>query len=216
MTGTAVEPPQLMTENHTRTLLAVLVSLDPRLKAPDETTAAIRCRAWTSLLAEVDPVFAAKFVEHAYQQVRDWPLQPAEILQAWRTEAAEAREEATQEQRVIDRSDRRATIAVGQQYLRDCWAAVLAGQEPPPRPPDLNTLTPEQDARQRRCTYYDLCACDHTRCRNGYLDAEAVVIGVHGVEYPGVQRCSFCRDALLMAEEQGRAVSPGRHGGRRR
>jgi hypothetical protein len=36
------------------------------------------------LLAEVDPGFAVKYAEHAYQELRELAITPAEILGAWR------------------------------------------------------------------------------------------------------------------------------------
>ena len=219
---TAVEPAQLMTVQHVETLLAVLVSLDSRLTAPDATSAAIRANAWSKLLGEVEPQFALRYAEHAYQQVRDWPLQPAEILQAWRTRVVEGAQRAEQDarqaqgqQQAADASTWRQAQQAGIDYLRALLAADgnMDAVGPPPR---VALLTPEQEARERRCRFHQLCACPHDRCRDGWLDAEAVILGHGGRQYPCVQRCSFCHDALLMAEEQGLAVRPGQRGGRRR
>lgn len=206
---------QAMTTEHVEALLALLVSLDPRLRAPDAGTAEIRVRAWAGLLAEVDPAYAVAYVERAYQEIRDWPLQPAEILQAWRAEAEEKAEAAGEE--LFD-GDGMQRWAAGQgwepvvlDWLREVLAAANRGEDPTsvPQPhTSVRPLTPQQDAWQRRCAYHRICACDHTHCRAGFLDAEEEIIGWQGHRYPVVRRCNHCEDALKMAIEQGLAKRP--------
>lgn len=213
-------PQQEMTENHIRLLLATLVSLDSRLATPDRTSDAIRVSAWLKLLGEVDPAYAMRHAERAYQQVRDWPLQPAEILQAWRADQAAG--QRVQETQAVREESARLLPGAGEamrRYVRDVWDAVQNGRawDSVARPPQVVTISRAQDERERRCPHHRLCACTHDRCRAGWLDAEAVIIGVNGREYPAVQECSWCRDAKLMAEELGQAPRPGtRTAGRRR
>jgi hypothetical protein len=210
-----------MTEDHVRALLALLVSLDGRLRASDENSAALRTRAWSTLLAEVDPGFAVKYAEHAYQELRELAITPAEILGAWREHERLGAETAGEA--LFD-----ASRYVGQQhgwdpvmvdYLRDVNAAVRAGQDPASVPlPETarKPLTAEQDAWQRRCPYHRLCACDHTACRDGFLDEEEIRVGWNGLPYPTVTRCLHCLDALKMAIETGVAKDPAaRNAGRR-
>lgn len=194
-----------------RVLLAYLVALDPRLRASDEGTAAIRTKAWAKLLDEVDPGYAMRFVELAYSEPREWALQPAEILQGWRTAQADARtaEETLWREKY---PDRRKSSAVMQAYIRKVWAAIQGGKsfDTVPRPVGLVVqLSPEADARERRCVYHRICACEHIQCRDGLLDEEVVLVNGLGVSYPAVKRCPFCNDALLMAEERGLAKRPG-------
>jgi hypothetical protein len=209
---------EAMTEAHIEALLALLVSLDPRLRAPDAGTAELRVRAWTSLLGEVSPAFAVKYSELAYQEVRDWPLAPAEILMAWR----EVQQAAAVEQgEALFAGDRTRVRQSGwaPEIVDWCLAVIDAtrrGEDPEsvPRPqlPE-RYLTPAQEAWQRRCTFHTLCACDHTVCRDGFLDVETSSEGLFGT-YPAVQRCPFCADATAMAVERGLAKKPSR-GGRR-
>jgi hypothetical protein len=96
---------------------------------------------------------------------------------------------------------------------------VRAGQDPASVPlPETarKPLTAEQDAWQRRCPYHRLCACDHTACRDGFLDEEEIRVGWNGLPYPTVTRCLHCLDALKMAIETGVAKDPAaRNAGRR-
>jgi len=91
-------------------------------------------------------------------------------------------------------------------------AVVLVPVPAEARPVDA-TVGAEQ--RARRCAFYTLCACDHTHCRDGWLDDDEPREDTGGGVYPVARRCSFCNDALLMAEEQGLAKKPS-HRPRRR
>lgn len=206
---------QQMTPAHTEALLGLLVALDARLKAPDERTASLRVSAWTALLREVPPDYAMHHAERAYQEVRDWPLQPAEILQAWRTDQAEARTRAEQEYR--DTHPLPVAPGAFADWVQQAMAVAAAGGDVNsiPRPP-VAPLSPERDAYERRCTFWQLCACPHTDCRDGVLDDETTVVGVSGMVYAAVKRCPWCWDAVVMADEQGLAKRPSRTGGRRR
>lgn len=207
-----------MTPDHIRVLLGTLSALDTRLAAKDEGNANIRVNAWASLLAEVDPAYAMRYAQQAYQQVRDWPLQPAEILQGWRADQAATEAASDQDHRTTDAGQRPAGPSKMHGWIRDVWAAVSAGRswESVPVPEGaVFQRTAEQESRERRCAFWRICACDHQRCRDGWSDDEALIVGVNGRRYPGVHRCLHCGDALVMAEEQGLVVKPGRNGRRR-
>lgn len=216
----AVERPTgaRFTAQHAAGLLATLSALDGRLKANDEATATIRVNAWAALLGEVDPGYAMKYAQRAYQQVRDWPLQPAEILQEWRREQAAAQQGDDRSER-LEQGELGVTRPAGamRDYLRAVFAALQAGQpfDSVPRPVGVGSFSPARDARERRCVFHRLCACDHTKCREGYLDAEHTLV-IEGQSYPAVEACPFCHDALLMADEQGLAMRPTTRGGGRR
>lgn len=215
---TAVQAPEgaTMTEDQVRALLALLVALDARMKAPDENTAALRVRAWSVLLQEVDPAYAMRYAEHAYQETRDWPLQPAEILQGWRAEQAAGRARAEAAYRQQHPEERQAGPVEMAAYVRACVDALANGRDPLLIPrPAITPLSPEQDAYLRRCVYHRICACDHLHCREGFLDDETTIINSLGRTYVAVARCPYCRDAIVMAEERGLAKHPGRTARRR-
>lgn len=203
---------QRMTFQHTEALLALLVSLDPRLRATDASTAALRTNAWTSLLGEVDPAYAVKYAELAYQEVRDFPLTPAEILVAWRTEA---RETAQQAGEALFAGDTYQQVSHGwpaemADWVRNVVTTIRHGGDGSevPRPQNRQRqLTVAQDAWRRRCAFHRICACDHTVCRDGWLDEVTEEPGPFG-DYEKVTRCPHCADALAMAVEQGIAKRP--------
>jgi len=117
-----------MTPAHIRVLLGTLSALDTRLAAKDEGNANIRVNAWASLLAEVDPAYAMRYAQQAYQQVRDWPLQPAEILQGWRGDQAATEAASDQDHRTTDAGQRPAGPSKMHGWIRDVWAAVSVGR----------------------------------------------------------------------------------------
>jgi len=211
-------PPQPMTEQHVDALLGFLIALDPRLSAPDETTSKIRTSAWTALLCNVDPAFAMEFSQRAYSEPRDWPLQPAEILQAWRQRQEETNRRAEEAHRQQHPEERRGNAARMAAYLRDVFAATQRGEsfDSVPVPEGLVvTQSPEARARERRCVWWTICACDHQNCFAGYLDAEVEIENSLGAKYSAVKRCPWCGDAAVMADERGMTKRPTA-GGRRR
>lgn len=215
MTAVAHDGPA-MTQAHVEGLLGLLVALDARMKAPDAATAALRVKAWAALLQEVEPTYAMRHAELAYQVPRDWPLQPAEILVAWRTEQAEARAAADAAYRQAHPGGR-ATATAMADWVREALRVAAAGGDVAAIPrPIMEPLSPERDAYERRCQHWQLCACPHTDCREGILDDETTITGPSGLTYPAVKRCPWCQDALTMAEDQGHAKRPHRGGGRRR
>lgn len=66
----------------------------------------------------------------------------------------------------------------------------------------------DREVRERRCVWWRICACDHTVCRAGWLDEETEITNAHGTKYAAVKRCPHCKDAILMAEEQGLIKKP--------
>lgn len=212
MTTTALDTHR-MELGHVEALLALLVSLDGRLRAPDAATAEIRAKAWTSLLGEVDPAFAVRYVEHAYQELRDVVMSPAEILTAWREDQREKAEAVGET--LYDTAERWVDSRVGWEpvmvdYMRDVLAAYQRGEPVESVPTPKSTRPPlnaQQDAWERRCAFHRICACDHLQCRDGWLDAPVFQRGPFGM-YEKVERCSHCGDATAMAIEQGIAKSP--------
>lgn len=212
-----------MTEEHVEALLALLVSLDSRLRAPDAATAEIRVRAWAALLAEVDPAYAVRHAELAYQEVRDWPLAPAEILQAWRerqrTEAETVGERLFHGPEYAAPAGGWTSNPVMMDWLHAVAEAHKRGEGPESVPMPVNSrpaMSAAQDAWERRCVFHRLCACDHTGCRDGWLDEETTTPGPLSAAYLKVTRCPHCADAAAMAEERGIAKSPSVRATRRR
>jgi hypothetical protein len=102
-----------------------------------------------------------------------------------------------------------------QRHLAHARQAVTAVPVPEAARPVDPGSTREQ--RIRRCTFHQLCACAHTGCRDGWLDAEEALDSISGLMYPAVKRCPFCDDALKMAVERGIAKAPStRAAGQRR
>jgi hypothetical protein len=182
---------------HSAALLAYVASVDDRFATTDEAVAAARVRAWQTILSDVDPGFALQHARRYYSKVGQPRLTPAEVRNAW------VQAQRRQEQR------ERPPLAQGVQpaprvrdYLRAVVAAVAAGRDPGSiTPPAGATLTPEADVASRRCANWRNCACDHTGCRDGWLDAEERVTNSLGKSYPAVTHCPHCRDAALMAAE---------------
>lgn len=205
---TAVAPPVRMSEDACTALLAYIASLDPRMIPPDPETARIRARAWWRILQDVDPVWAQRYVEHAYSQLRDFSVTVAEIRHEWLL-AAEVDETAEL------REESHAPGGRASQVVMDWLRACLVAGKALPIPEGVGRISPKLDALQRRCTYHALCACPHTHCRAGWEDAPHVVEDAQGRQREAVKRCDHCRDALLMAEERGIAKRPHGHGRRR-
>lgn len=62
--------------------------------------------------------------------------------------------------------------------------------------------TEEELRRERRCVYHKVCACDHSVCRDGWLDDEIADPQPGDPNHTRVQRCPHCFDAALMTVEQ--------------
>lgn len=201
-------------------VLASAAAIDPRLAARDPETAELRHTGWWHILAEVPFPFAMDYLRRFYSEPRDFPMQPAEILQAWREELREQRTAArapdTEPQPTLDGGSVRPSMIA---WLREAWAAGAEGRDPKSVPVPLGgpfNRTSDADRRSRQCIYPDLCACSHTECRDGWLDAETTRTTDVGVATPAVERCPHCKDALTMAEERGIAKRPRGVGRRQR
>ena len=183
---------------HADALLAYIRSVDPRWAAVAQDQAETRSRAWATILADVDPAWALAYARRFYSRDQSERIAPGMIRQAWRTEA-----------RVQEARDRPAptpsmpvppNLAA---YMRECLKASAEGRDPAqvPKPATAKHMTKADDIRSRLCRYWKGCACDHTKCRDGWLDEEQGFIGQNGLPYSGVQPCPHCHDAAIMAAE---------------
>lgn len=202
-------------------VLATAAAIDPRLAARDPETAELRVTGWWHILAEVPLPFALDYVRRFYSEPRDFPMQPAEVLQTWRERQREQRAAArtpqdAEEQLTLDGGAARPSMIA---WLREAWVATSEGRSPSsvqiPMGGPFNR-TSDAERRIRQCTYPDICACSHTECRDGWLDAETTRTTDVGASTVAVQRCPHCKDALLMAEERGIAKRPKGVGRQRR
>jgi len=204
-----------MTYQHVTGLLTQILALDPRIRPADADEARAKAETWHKILADVDPQFAFTVVHRYYADQPGYSITPGVIVSAWREQQTAARTAArTAEgpaQPALPGTPEHPSVA---KFLKAVLAAVHAGhdQSTVPRPVGvLPKLVNGQDP-QRLCQYPDLCACDHTICRDGWLDDE--IATEHpwggGRQHRRIKRCPFCRDALLMAEERGIAKKPNR------
>lgn len=182
---------------HAAALLAYVTSVDERFAGTDEATAAARNRAWTTILSDVDPGFALQHARRYYSKAGQPRITPAEVRNAW--QGAKRREDA----RTRPQLPRSVAPPEGlREYLRLAVAAVAAGRDPGEVPvPAGARLSREADQASRKCREWRTCACDHTKCRDGWLDAEETITNGLGLSYPAVTACPSCRDAALMAVE---------------
>lgn len=210
-----------MTPQETADLLRYCAGVDQWLKATSHDEAAVMVAGWADLLADVPGDFAARVARTHYRQPDARTLQPGDVTGAWeahrRRQASQADQAARRAEPVPIGPDQDAIpVGSGAQYVREMVAAIAAGRDPRqvPRPAGLRILTAAAAARSRRCVFHDICACDHEKCRDGFLDEPTTITNVHGKEYEAVRRCGHCADALLMAEDRGRAKKPSRAGRR--
>lgn len=182
---------------HAAALLAYVTSVDERFATTDEATAAARVRAWQTILHDVDPGFALQHARRYYSRAGQLRITPAEIRTAW---AGHLRRQDARERAPLAPS---APPPTGlRDYLRQAAAAYAAGRDPGSIPPPSGAgLSPEADRASRKCREWRTCACDHTRCRDGWLDREERIVNALGKSYPAVSACPHCRDAVLMAAE---------------
>lgn len=225
MTDTGTEPLPLgegatpgwtpqMTPEQVDAILALVVSLDSRMIVPDKGTADLRAKGWWKIIGEVHPDYAIDYVRDHYAAADVWPLAPGDLLQAWRVDQARRRA-ADEAQEDSGHTVTRAHPEVFS-WLRRCLAAYRAGEDPTAVPrPDLPRLSDKANRWGRRCTYWRLCHCPHTNCRDGWADQETTRTSALDREYPAAVRCAPCTDALDDAEQRGIAKKP-RGTGRRR
>lgn len=188
------------THDHADALLTFITSVDHRFTVTDPALGAARRNAWQIILADVDPDYALGYVRRWYSKAGQDRVTPAGIRSAWIGEQRRAAE------RTRDRLPASSGPPVGvRDYLREVLAAVSAGRPPDSVPvPAGMQITPAMETASRKCRNargVAACACDHTKCRDGWLDEEQTITSVHGRKYQQVVPCPYCRDAALMAAE---------------
>lgn len=201
-------------------LLRYCSALDPWLKQTSPEEGAVMVGGWATILAHVPADHAMRYAQVHYSQGNARTITPGDVLADYhdtvRAEQAAAEEAEVRELATVGAGDLLGGSGAAA-YLRDLASAHAAGRDlsTVPRPATVRVLPVDADVRGRRCVYHALCACDHTRCRGGWSDDEAVVVNALGRSYPAVQRCLHCQDALIMAEERGVAKKPSRTAVRR-
>lgn len=204
-------------------LLRFCSSVDPWLKQTSPEEGAVMVAGWGLLLGEVPADAAARYARAHYQHGDARTLTPGDLLDAWTAERRRAHDQDDAQARAAEAvpiGDALA-IAVGGagEYLAAMQAAIARGENPHdvPRPAGVRvrTYSPEAEARERRCVYWEVCVCTHTECRAGWLDDDTVVVGANGRSYPAAARCVRCEEGLLMAQEKGLARKPRRTAGAR-
>ena len=182
------------------TLLAYITSVDPRWSQLPDEEASIRATAWATVLEDVDPVWAMAHTKRYYSREQSYQITPGGIRAAWmttqRVEGAKARQAPEEVPGVPVPPNLSA-------YMREVLAISQAGGDPTtvPRPASARHMTVAEDIRSRLCRYWKGCACDHKRCRDGWLDEAQHVIGTTGLTYEQVEPCPHCHDAAIMAAE---------------
>lgn len=208
-----------MTPEDTRRLLSYAGSLDPWMGQTSPDEAAIMVIGWADLLTPVPFDVAQGAVKRHYSEPGARSIQPGDVLGAWHEHRrVEAREssyavDATVPQTLAGVTPVARSMAA---YLRECLEVAGAGGDvlTVPRPAAYR-LSPSAEDRERACAFPKICACSHTECRGGFLDAEEHVTSTLGQRYPAVRFCPVCADGLLMAVEQGVARKPSAAGARR-
>lgn len=191
-------------------LLRYASSLDHWLKQTSPEEGAVMVAGWATILEPVPIQHAMDTVRRHYSQAEARTIQPGDILGAWHAQRRqEAAAELSTRERELPGLEVDPSIS---HYLHEVLAASRRGEglESVPRPPAVQFLTSSQSAWSRRCVYHAICVCDHTDCRDGWLDEESVITNNMGRNYPAVRRCPHCNDALLMAEERGIAKKPSK------
>lgn len=218
MSTTVTGPVVRMTRDHIVGLLRTILALDPRTRPSDPETAQAKADAWGKILVEVDPQFAFNVVHRYYAETPEHSIMPGQIINAWRAEQTAARVAARQApQEALPGAPEPASFA---KFMRELIAAAHEGRDHStvPRPPGHPPSMLNGQERSRLCVFHDICACEHTVCRDGWLDDEVAVEHPWGGgrKHRTVKRCPHCHDALKMAEERGIAKKPNRWRGARR
>lgn len=183
---------------HSHALMAFIRSVDPRWAAVAEDQADARARSWAVILEDVDPGWALQYAKRFYSTDQRERLAPGMIRQAW---MADQRVDLAK-QRERDETGVPVPESLAQ-FMREAIRLAAAGQDPGQLPPPASArhMTKVEDLRSRLCRYWQGCACDHTKCRDGWLDEEQTFIGSTGLSYSGVRACPHCHDAAIMAAE---------------
>lgn len=215
-----------MSPDETRTLLSGASVLDRWLNATDADMAQEMVSGWSRILEAVPLAFAQRTVRDHYAAPEARTIQPGDIAGAWRAQRrhdqdlADAEARRTEAATVLEATTIGDVIALGGagEYLRAMQAAIGRGEDPRtvarPAGVRVRTYSPEAEARERRCTFWEVCICTHTECRDGWLDDDTTVVGANGRSYAAAQRCPRCEEGLQMAQERGIARKPRRAAGR--
>jgi hypothetical protein len=198
-------------------LLRYAATLDRWLKQSDPEAGQLMVAGWTDMLAAVPYAVAREAVQRHYSVHQERTIQPGDLLDAYReTLRAKTAEEVLQQTAELNAAAPGPRQGMGL-WMRDVLAAVRAGLPAESVPiPAGTSVTPAQDAWQRRCAFPNICACSHTECRAGWLDQPATVVNSLGRSYEAAKRCPVCTDGILMAQERGIARKPRQHSGRLR
>lgn len=203
-----------------RDLLRFCSSVDPWLKQTSPEEAVVMVGGWGAILQDVPLDTAMLAAKAHYSEPNARTIQPGDLLGAFHAQRrAHGKAEAEQERLALAGPQQGLLPAPNMiAWLRDVMHAALRGEDTStiPRPSGVRQLSEKHDAYLRRCIYHGLCACDHTTCRDGWMDAEETVTSELGRTYPAVRRCPHCLDALLMAEDRGIAKKPSAATARRR
>lgn len=205
----------VFTADHAAALLAFCTGVDDRFSTADPQTADARVRSWASILEGVDPQWALGFARRAYSKARDRMLTPGEIRTGWldhvRVEDSRTVPRATGGRLHVGPAPEGAPETLWD-YLAALRAAAARGADPTtvPRPVSARVMSRADDLRSRQCDHWRTCACDHSRCRGGFLDVEDTATNMLGLVYQTVTRCPHCQDAALMAADGTAAPRRGR------
>lgn len=205
-----------MTPQETAALLTTITALDQRMAVTPEVAAA-RLHAWSGMLENVDPLWAADFVQNYYATPDQQPLAPGVI----RGRYATFEERADRTLRRVDPGDAlRAMPPWARQMVTDTRAAVeaalvalgpnasneevvrtrseAAAAVPIPVPV---TGAPSLTPTERACSIRD-CLCSHETCVKGWLETEGTRTTRTGT-YKVAVRCPTCYDTVRMRGEWG-------------
>ena len=213
-----------MTPDEAAGLLMIAAGYDPRHKAANPQEAEVARRIWGNALAEVPMDFARTYVERFYAREPDAQVKVAHVLGAWRTTRR------TEDAKVRPSQDEAAGVVPGNTwakrprwfdaYLAACdeargdWSVIIGITDRNAREREMAAarvrvqnvplpvaLVDRDQSREHRCMNYDVCACPHTHCHDGWLLASDYVTNLHGDIYEAVRRCPACFDVVLMRGE---------------
>lgn len=203
--------------------------IDPFFRTFSAEEASAMTEGWASMLAAVPLDFAVAEMRRHYSVAGAHSLTPGDLLSGWhavegrrRTEEAQAEDRAERERTYRSTGDRQPTpaspparrlVAEGAPperlglnakpgwYDAQVAAYAAAGLDAASVPlPFIPQPVGAEERRERRCRHWHGCACDHTSCRDGWLDGEQVIYSKFG-DHPATVPCAACHDAALMAAE---------------
>ena len=229
-----------LTETHR--ILAVIATLDQRVRAWTSQQAEAASAMWTRHLFDVPADWVLAYVEHYYRQADTRELTSGMVLSAYRTWERRDESQQASDERRREALDEDIIIGMAPPWFREyeqaCtdagnWPMVYAISDrklrrqaikearervaavPVPPQARLNQPLTHTEIRERQCINRRICACDHHGCRGGFLDGDQVVIR-SGRTYIESVRCPLCADAAAMVGESRPAPkgSRARHGAR--